>query len=68
MWVGGGYVPTGTNVGTATTETYQVGTAYGGIVDRFLRRRVGERAAALAGARRSAVVVAAGALARRRLA
>jgi hypothetical protein len=26
MWVGGGYVPDGTNVGTATTETYQVGT------------------------------------------
>ena len=25
MWVGGGYVPTGTNVGTATTETYQIG-------------------------------------------
>ena len=24
MWVGGGYIPTGTNVGTNTTETYMV--------------------------------------------
>ena len=56
MWVGGGYVPTGTNVGTATTETYQVGTIpNGGIADRFLRRRLGERTAAVVGARRSAV-------------
>ena len=68
MWVGGGYVPDGTNVGTATTETYQVGTVPTAV------SLTGFSANASASARLpwlvlgGVLLVAAGALARRRLA
>ena len=69
MWVGGGYVPTGTNLGTATTETYQVGTTPTAVAltDFSAGASASARLPWLAlGA--ALLLVGAGALARRRLA
>ena len=69
MWVGGGYVPDGTNVGTATTETYQVGTVPTAVSLTGFSANASANARlpwlALGG---TLLIVGAGALARRRLA
>lgn len=68
MWVGGGYVPDGTNVGTATTETYQVGTVPTAVSLTGFSANTSASARLPWLALGAALVVAAGALARRRLA